>query len=184
MAMMIRVQDLEVRKQEFDLRYAPGEIDFGSEMRQQDALVAQGRAELIREHHGGHETIDDIRLVGSLDGRIEVSCARCLEPVTIHIARAFDLLYRPLAQEKGSDEVSINEAETEISYYSGEGMELEDALREQVLLQVPLKVLCRPECKGLCPRCGVNRNLQTCQCQSETLDERWTKLGELKKRWK
>jgi len=64
-----------------------------------------------------------------------VSCARCLEPVELPIARSFDLLYRPLESEKGSDEVAIHEAETEIGYYSGDGMELEDSLREQILLR-------------------------------------------------
>ncbi len=121
--MKIRIQDLEFRKLEFELQFQPGEIDFGSEVRQVGLLRTEGRAELIREHHGGHASIDDIRLVGKLDGRIEVSCARCLEPVEIPISRSFDLLYRPLESEKGSDEVAINEAETEIGYYSGEGME-------------------------------------------------------------
>jgi len=126
--MKIRIQDLEVRNLEFEHQFQPGEIDFGSEVRQVGSLQTEGRAELIREHHGGHHSIDDIRLVGKLDGRIEVSCARCLEPVELPISRSFDLLYRPLERERGSDEVAINEAETEIGYYSGEGMELEDSL--------------------------------------------------------
>ena len=125
--------------------------------------------------------MDDIRLVGKLDGRIEVSCARCLEPVEIPISRSFDLLYRPLERERGSEEVAIHEAETEIGYYSGDGMELEDSLREQVLLAVPIKTLCRYDCKGLCPSCGVNRNQQLCDCAQAKRDPRWAALGDLKK---
>jgi uncharacterized protein len=178
--MMIRVQDLEVRKLEFAQDFQPEEIDFGADVRQLGSLHTEGRAELIREHHGGQHAIDDIRLVGNLDGRIEVCCARCLEPVDISIARSFDLLYRPLDLSKGSDEVAINEAETEIGYYSGEGMELEDSLREQVLLAVPIKSLCRPECKGLCPVCGGNRNQLQCECKTSPQDARWPALGELK----
>ncbi|HVJ04680.1 MAG TPA: DUF177 domain-containing protein [Candidatus Saccharimonadales bacterium] len=178
--MKIRIQDLEVRNLEFELQFQPGEIDFGSEVRQVGTLQTDGRAELIREHHGGTESIEDIRLVGKLDGRIEVSCARCLEPVEIPISRSFDLLYRPLASEKGSDEVAINEAETEIGYYKGEGMDLEDSLREQILLGVPIKTLCRYDCKGLCPSCGVNRNEQLCDCDQSKPDARWAALGDLK----
>lgn len=180
--MKIRIQDLEVRKLEFALRFQPGEIDFGSEVRQLGPLVTEGRAELIREHHGSH-SVDDIRLVGKLDGGVEVACARCLEPVVIPVARTFDLLYRPLESEKGADEVAIHEAETEIGYYSGDGMELEDSLREQVLLSVPIKSLCRFDCKGLCPTCGVNRNQQLCDCGQGRPDPRWAALGELKDKW-
>jgi uncharacterized protein len=178
--MKIRVQDLEFRKLEFELQFQPGEIDFGSEVRQIGVLSTEGRAELIREHHGGSHAIDDIRLVGKLEGRVEVSCARCLEPVNIPVTRTFDLLYRPLESEKGSDEVAIHEAETEIGYYSGDGMELEDSLREQILLAVPIKSLCRYDCKGLCPSCGVNRNQQKCDCDPHGPDPRWAALGELK----
>jgi uncharacterized protein len=178
-AMKIRVQDLEVRKLEFELQFQPGEIDFGSEVRQVGPLLTDGRAELIREHHGGRQTVDDIRIVGKLDGRVEVSCARCLEPVEIPVSRSFDLLYRPLDSERGPDEVSIHEADTEISFYSGGGMELEEALCEQVLLAVPIKALCRYDCKGLCSVCGVNRNQQPCQCL-QSQDPRWAALGDLK----
>jgi len=181
--MKIRIQDLEVRKLEFALQLQPGEIDFGSEVRQQGELSTEGRAELIREHHGGSHTVKDIRLVGKLDGRVEVSCARCLEPVEIPVARSFDLLYRPAESEKRADEVAIHEADTEIGYYSGDGMELEDSLREQVLLAVPIKSLCRFDCKGLCPTCGVNRNQQLCDCSPARSDPRWAALGELKNKW-
>jgi len=181
--MKIRVQDLEVWKLEFALRFQPGEIDFGPEVRQVGPLSTEGRAELIREHHGGNHTVEDIRLVGKLDGRVEVACARCLEPVEIPITRAFDLLYRPLELEKGSDEVAIHEADTEIGYYSGDSMDLEDSLREQILLAVPIKNLCRYDCKGLCPTCGVNRNQQLCDCDAARIEPRWGALGELKNKW-
>lgn len=180
--MKIRVQDLEVRKQEFEVKFQPGEIDFGPEVKQVGSLQTEGRAELIREHHGGHDTVEDIRLVGKLDGRIEVSCARCLDPVEIPISRSFDLLYRPLQSEKVPDDVAINEAETEIGYYKGEGMELEDSLREQILLAVPIKTLCRFDCKGLCPVCGANRNEQACGCEQTKGDSRWAALEDLKKK--
>ncbi|MDR3764455.1 MAG: DUF177 domain-containing protein [Acidobacteriota bacterium] len=178
--MKIRIRDLEVRKLEFDERFQAGEIEFGEDVKQASELATDGRAELIREHHGGQDTVDDIRIVGKLAVQVEAGCARCLEPVTIPVSRSFDLLYRPLKGEKRAEEVSIHEAETEIGFYSGEGMELEDALREQVLLAVPIKVLCREDCKGLCPVCGVNRNLKSCQCTVNPADMRWDALSGLK----
>ncbi len=180
--MFIRIQDLELRKIEFEEEFQPGAIDFGDEVRQVGPLRTHGRAELVREHHGGREVVNDIRFVGKFSGRLEVICARCLETVPRDIGRSFDLLYRPLNGQKGSDEVSISEAETEIGFYSGEGMELEDALREQVLLAVPIKTLCRPDCKGLCPHCGKNLNEDSCQCHETSSDARWNALKDLKDR--
>lgn len=180
--MFIRVSDLELRKQDFDEELAPGSIDFGTDVRQAGPLKVQGRAELVREHHGGRTVIEDIRLVGKFGVRMEVNCARCLDPVYHSVEGSFDLLYRPLDTEKGSDEVSISEAETEIGFYSGEGMELEDALREQVLLAVPIKSVCSDECKGLCPKCGKNLNQDQCQCEEKPQDPRWNALKDLREK--
>lgn len=177
--MLIRVQDLELRNIEFDEEFQPGSIDFGAELQQIGALKVSGHAELIVEHEG-HERVEDIRLVGKLRGRVGASCARCLEPVQQDVVRSFDLLHRPLAREKGSDEVSISESETEIGYYSGEGLELEDALREQVLLALPLKLVCSDDCKGLCPQCGKNLNTGACQCVVKSVDVRWNGLRDLR----
>lgn len=178
--MFIRIKDLELRKLQFAEEFQPGAVDFGTEVKQIGLLKCQGRAELVREHHGGNDTVDDIRIVATLAGRMEVSCARCLELVELDVNRAFDLLYRPLESGKGSDEVSISEAETEIGYYKGDGLELEDVLREQVLLAVPLKTVCRPDCKGLCPQCGKNLNAETCNCELHAADPRWNALKGLR----
>ena len=73
-------------------------------------------------------------------------------------------------------------AEAEIGYYQGEGLLLEDVLREQVLLAVPLKVTCREDCKGLCPVCGKNRNTEPCSCAPLMGDPRWSPLKELREK--
>ncbi len=84
--------------------------------------------------------------------------------------------------DKRADESSISEAETEIGYYQGEGLLLEDALREQVLLATPVRALCREDCKGLCPQCGLNLNVEQCNCEQRPSDLRWDALSEIKKK--
>jgi uncharacterized protein len=182
--MFIRIQDLEVQKLEFQREFGPGAIDLGAEVTQKTPLVTSGRAELIEEDHGRKQVIRDIRVVGRLSTRVEVRCARCLEPVTSNLDNAFDLLYRPLGADKGRDEVSISEAETEIGYYQGDGLLLEDVLREQVLLATPVRMLCREDCKGICPSCGRNRNKEECQCAVEQADARWEALKDLREKLK
>jgi uncharacterized protein len=179
--MFIDIHVLEVRRIEFDEIFQPQAIDLGADVRQVAPLTAEGHAELLTEHHGGRGgVIEDIRLVGKLATSIETACARCLEPVKSDIQREFDLLYRPQGTDAGHEELSVTQAEAEIGYYSGDGLELDDVLREQVLLSVPLRMLCTEQCKGLCPHCGKNLNVEVCSCESRPADPRWDALKDLK----
>jgi uncharacterized protein len=178
--MLIEIQELETHPLDFREEFSPGAIDLGSEYRQRTPLRSEGRADLVEEHHGKHKVIQDIRLKGKLDTSLEVACARCLEPVVHQVSRAFDLLYRPLGSDAGHEELSVTDAEAEIGYYEGAGLLLEDALREQVLLAVPLKLLCREDCKGLCPHCGQNLNEGQCSCVEQMSDPRWSALKEIR----
>ncbi|MDR3748935.1 MAG: DUF177 domain-containing protein [Acidobacteriota bacterium] len=180
--MLIRVRDLELQNLEFDESFQPGAIEFGPDFRQTGPLLSKGRAELIVEHRGHKENVEDIRLVGKVEVHLEFGCARCLEPVEQDVNRAFDLIYRPLGVDRRADEASISEADTEIGYYQGEGLLLEDALREQVLLETPVRALCREDCKGLCPHCGRNLNVEQCHCEQHLSDPRWEALNEIKKK--
>lgn len=180
--MLIRVRELELRKLEFDENYQPGAIEFGLDFRQIGPLLSKGRAELVVEHRGHHQDVEDIRLVGGVTAELEFNCARCLDPVRLEVNRAFDLIYRPLGVDRRADEVSISEAETEIGYYQGEGLLLEDVLREQVLLATPVRALCREDCKGLCPHCGRNLNVEQCDCEQHVSDPRWNALADIKKK--
>jgi len=174
--MLIELKDLEIHPIDFREEFAPGAIDLGPEVRQRSPLRSEGRADLVDEHHGKHKVVQDIRVKGKLDTRLEVLCARCLEPVVHTIERSFDLLYRPLGIDSGHEELSVTDAEAEIGYYEGGGLLLEDALREQVLLALPLKTLCREDCKGLCPHCGKNMNEIECGCVDEVEDPRCSAL--------
>jgi uncharacterized protein len=94
----------------------------------------------------------------------------------------FDLLYRPLGIDAGPTERALVVPETEIGYYQEGGLVLEDVLREQVLLTLPVRTLCRPDCKGLCPRCGGNLNTEPCTCETAPVDARWSALSDLRSR--
>jgi len=178
--MFIEINDLETNPIDFREEYSPGAIDLGPDLRQVSPLHSEGRADLVEEHHGKHKIIQDIRLKGKLDTSLEADCARCIEPVVHKLSREFDLLYRPLGSDAGRDELSVTDAEAEIGYYQGEGLLLEDAVREQVLLALPLKMICREDCKGLCPQCGKNLNEGDCSCTAPVQDLRWAALKEIR----
>ena len=180
--MLIEIADLELHPIDFQEEFPPDAIDLGADVRQTAVLKTSGSAQLVEEHHGKHNVVKDIRLQGDLATTLELPCARCLDLVIQKVARNFDLLYRPLGTDAGNEELSVTVAEAEIGYYQGEGLLLEDALREQVLLSVPLKVVCREDCKGLCPSCGKNRNTEPCSCAPILGDPRWTALKELREK--
>ena len=174
--MEFKVSELEREPAEFDVELGPGVVDFGGEAEQEGGLRAEGRAEVIHEHRGPKEIVPDIRLKGRFSGTFEVPCARCVEPVEVPLGAEFDLIFRPLGVDVGAAERAISAGETEIGYYQGDSLLLEDVLREQVLLTLPARTLCKPDCKGLCPRCGKNRNLEACECAAEASDPRWEAL--------
>ena len=180
--MFLDIKQLELDPLDFAEEFQPGTIDLGAEARQRGPLKVSGRAEVVEEHQGKHQIIRDIRLRGRLSTGLELQCARCLEPVRQDIKRDFELLYRPLGTDAGKDELSVTDAEAEIGYYQGEGLLLEDVLREQVLLALPIRVTCRADCKGLCPQCGKNLNEEQCSCSRAVEDPRWAALKDVRSR--
>ena len=178
------VSELEKEPIEFDLQLEPGAVDLGDEVNQNGPLSTSGRAEVLHEHRGPREIVADIRLRGRYSGRFRVPCARCVEPVEVPLAADFDLIFRPVGVDAGAPERSISAPETEIGYYQEDSLLLEDVLREQVLLSLPVRTLCKPDCKGLCPRCGKNRNLEACSCEEGSSDPRWEALAGLRSRMK
>jgi uncharacterized protein len=182
--MEFKVSELEREPIDFDLELAPGAVDLGEEATQVGLLATSGEAEVLHEHRGPREIVADIRLRGKFAGRFEVPCARCIEPVEIPLEAEFDLIFRPAVADSEPTERSITAQETEIGYYLKDSLLLEDVLREQVLLSLPVRTLCKPDCKGLCPRCGENRNTQACTCEEGPSDPRWEALSGLRGRIK
>ncbi len=154
--MLITRHELEIHRLVVERVFDPGALDFhGAEFRQIDPLTVKAVAELSG---------DDILIRGSFRTRVEASCDRCLKPVPLAIEREFDLIYRPVSTIARDEELELPEDELDIGFYHGEGVQLEDVLAEQVILAVPMKVVCREDCKGLCANCGADLNAGTCTC--------------------
>jgi uncharacterized protein len=182
--MQITIPDLQQQPLEFDLTFPPGSIDYGEDIHQLGELRTSGRADLLEEHRGPRDIVSDIRVRANYQAIFEVPCARCVDPVKHSIAGDFDLLFRPLGTDSDTTEHAISTSETEIGYYQNDSLALEDVLREQVLLSLPARTLCREECKGICVHCGSNLNQEPCQCRSVPVDPRWSALGELRSKVK
>jgi uncharacterized protein len=108
---------------------------------------------------------------GRLEAAIRQECSRCLEPATLSVGGDFAYTLVP-DKEEFEEEIELSAAELETGYYRGDFIDLSPLICEQIVLQVPIKVLCSEDCKGLCPRCGTNLNRGSCHCRLEDVDER------------
>src|SRR5580658_2393823 len=115
--MLIDIKELELHPIDFEEEYGPGVLDLGPDLQQSTPLHAAGRAQLIEEHHGRHQRIQDIRLNGELDTALELPCARCLEPVIQGVRSDFDLPARPVGAEDGREELTGTGAGAIVGYY-------------------------------------------------------------------
>lgn len=171
--MFFSLTELEHHPILFDVLYQPGEIAFPDDLRQLGPLSARGRAELLRN------TLGEIRIRGHIQARMQAACDRCLETACIEIDSGFDLFYRPVLETANHAEIHLEDGEIDLAFYRGDGVELAEALREQILLSLPMQLFCSPACKGLCPYCGANRNLADCGCRPPFRDPRWASLRDL-----
>jgi uncharacterized protein len=169
-AVFFNIRDLEVRAAPFDVELGGGAIEFPDlRLRQIGPLKAVGKAEMVSD------LLAEVRVSGHLSVQMEADCDRCLEPAACPIDGDFELYYQPVTEDLGEEKV-LKPGEVEMGFYEGDGVELNDVLREFVLLSLPMQKLCQAECKGICPVCGQNRNLNECHCQAETADDRWSAL--------
>jgi uncharacterized protein len=174
--MFIDVHELALHKIPIRKSYTPGTLDFHSnDFRQVEPLEVRATAELVD---------DQIRIHGTIHTRLELICARCLDTVMEEISKDVDLFYRRTTALPADDEdARLNLDDTEIGFFEGDGLFLADVLAEQVNLALPMKVICRSDCRGLCTQCGANLNHDECRCETHSADSRSTPLGRLKQDW-
>jgi len=126
-----------------------------------------------------HKDRDRFRLAGRVEATLEVVCGRCLEPFALPVDATFDLRYLPHAENTGEGEREVEEDDLDTAFYRDQVIDLGELMREQFLLALPMKPLCREGCKGLCPVCGTNLNDARCQCGPQWADPRLAGLRAL-----
>lgn len=122
---------------------------------------------------------DRFRLVGTARATLRLACSRCLEPYSVPAECRFDLRYLPQAANAGEEEQEVAEDDLTTAFYRDDVIDLADLVREQLYLVLPMKPLCQPDCRGLCPQCGTNLNRETCGCEPRWVDPRLEALRAL-----
>ena len=114
---------------------------------------------------------------GPLRAVLRLSCVRCLTEFDYPVA--IDLEEEFATADTDPDVGTIDRDEPEAAAMSEYELDVRELVRQQVMLRVPMAAVCRPDCRGICPRCGQNLNEGSCDCRARTIDERWAKLGDL-----
>jgi uncharacterized protein len=118
---------------------------------------------------------------GDIKGEAEVDCTRCLASFASKLEISFKVAYVSEENYTQSEESEIRNEDLEIAIYENEEINLDELVREQILLNLPTQAFCREDCKGLCEKCGANKNVKSCDCEEKEVDPRWAALKNLKR---
>jgi len=120
---------------------------------------------------------------GKLGADLVLTCARCAKPFARKIQKDFELEYRPdpVVEAEGED-LGLAYTDLEIGFYRDDRLDVRAVISEQIVLEIPMKPICKEACKGLCDQCGADLNGSPCDCQPESVDPRFEALIEVKRR--
>ncbi|MBM4038456.1 MAG: DUF177 domain-containing protein [Planctomycetes bacterium] len=171
--MKIAVTSLSERPTPLAATMSPKELDLRAEHTRFEAPV-QVAVTVTRMQ-------EDVLAEGKASTTAIAECSRCLEDVPIALHGEFEALYVPDTGRfaKRMDHPDFAGSGQRVNFYSELTVDLTDEIRQSVLLELPMKPLCRPDCAGLCPRCGADLNAGPCACKPEKAEDPWAKLRAL-----
>lgn len=170
--MRIDLEKLEESGGRFAQNYAIDQLSFeDAELQLVQPIEVQGQV---------YRRDGEAELRGNLSTRVAVACGRCLKPVELPVDITFDERFVPSVAWRNEEQHELQAEDLNLSVFDGEAIDLDDVVREEILLALPGHVLCRANCKGLCPSCGLDLNVASCNCEQKQIDSRWEKLKDLR----
>ena len=118
----------------------------------------------------------EVFIAGELVGNVIGECARCVEAFQFRLVVPFAAVFVP----RGNAATDEEDDDVDLYFYERDEVDLTPLLQESILLALPTLALCQEGCRGLCPHCGINRNLGSCDCAARRGDPRFAVLRDLK----
>ena len=169
--MRIELVNLEHGRGDFAHVYQPDELGaFDDRVRIDAPVNVHGEVRLA----GAGVTV-----TGNIETRAHVDCDRCLKQLEVPVKTDFDLEYITAGEYETRSAAELTEEVMSVSVFDGQTIDVDEIVKEQILLAVPTRMLCRPDCKGICPVCGSDRNTGDCECETKDVDPRWAALKNL-----
>lgn len=173
--MFIEIESLKPEPLHVHHVFQAGELTFSRE----DAILKEPvTADFVLEHTGS-----DLHISGSVNTTVRFQCARCTKEFVKDLSAGFDLSYLPQPEwtdEEG--EVELHYEDMEVAFYDGIALDVDQMVLEQIELALPMRFVCREDCKGLCPQCGTDLNEGPCSCSKETADARLASLLDFRRK--
>ena len=121
-----------------------------------------------------------VEVEGSLAALVGLKCGRCLQPFEQSLSETFTLTFVPLLEDNESEEeVELEADELGLIPYEGELLKLQEPLQEQLFMALPLSPICKASCRGLCPTCGANLNVEGCDCVKKVFNNKFNVLANI-----
>ncbi len=173
--MRLDLRDLRERGEplRLDRRFEESELSLGGEL---VSLRAPAHCSATVS-----EKLDRVRVKGTVRASVDLKCCRCLKSFPHEVEQEFDLTYEPVPEVEVGEEIALSYGDLEIGFYRNDELDLSLIVGEQVLLEIPMKPVCREDCKGLCSHCGADLNEGLCDCSPQSFDPRLEPLRQLKK---
>ena len=164
--MRIRIEDLKEGKLNIKFEQRPETFPVLAEMA---ASGTYNFPELVKATLRAQQIGDIVEVEGRISTRVRLNCGRCLQSFEMPLESQFDLTYSQIEPAPGQgsskdEEIELTAHDMGIIHYQGDEINIEKEIQEQVVLALPLRALCSPDCKGLCPGCGTDLNTASCDC--------------------
>jgi uncharacterized protein len=134
----------------------------------------------LRIHLSIAREFDHIRVNGRVETSLRLDCARCLVEYQLDINSPFTIFFMRTLEIAQDEEVELADNDLISSTYEGNEIDFTSEITEQIILEIPIKPLCRDDCRGLCPNCGAELNVADCSCGREDANFRFSALKDLK----
>lgn len=169
--MRIELASIEGGKGAFSHTYAPGELTVEDD--RVGLLQPPTVAGKIRQRER------KVKVTGRVNARAQVECDRCLQPIELPVNSQFMLEYVTAEDYQAQQAIELAQEDLDLSVFDGNSIDLDELVNEELLLAIPDHVLCSENCKGICAKCGANKNLGECSCNTQEIDPRWARLKDL-----
>ena len=172
--MFIEIDDLDPEPLHVQHVFPMGDIAFS---REDAALGSPVTVDFVLDHKGR-----DLHINGTVLTAIQLRCSRCNDEITREFSTGFELSYLPQPEYQDDEEVELKYEDMDVAFYDGIALDVNLMVLEQIELAIPMKFVCREDCKGLCFQCGTNLNEGTCSCERNKINDRMGALIEFRKK--
>lgn len=124
----------------------------------------------------------EILVRGTVMADIKLQCGRCMENFSTEENLSVEVVYHHIDEIRKDETHEVRSEELDTGFYEGDELDINELMKEQILLNIPMKPLCSDECLGICMHCGTNLNKKKCDCVTDESDPRFSPLKELLKK--